>query len=187
MVFKLPIQFGTKSKIRTKNSNCDNNRFFILISLTIILCTTILSKHSQSQPKPPGKSNLVKIGNCTYSIIGNISAFNDAVKDQKVGNYQDALQKYLRSLNNVYKCNYKSYKAISWFKHLYHWFKHLHTFPSILNSFIKNIYKLSSDSGELYYLSLSNDLISDTNLLSFTYDGKCSGFSFFTLSKLHPE
>ena len=109
MVFKLPIQFGTKSKIPTKNSNCDNNRFFILTSLTIILCTTILSKYSQSQPKPPGKSNLVKIGNCTYSIIGNISAFNDAVKDQKVGNYQDALQKYLRSLNNVYKCNYKSY------------------------------------------------------------------------------
>jgi len=78
---------------------------FKIATFLILAHFSFLMSYGQNKPK----SNLVKIGNCTYSVDGNISAFNEAVLLQKKGDLNEAIPLYKRSLNNVFKCNYKTY------------------------------------------------------------------------------
>ena len=47
---------------------------FKIATFLILAHFSFLMSFGQNKPK----SNLVKIGNCTYSVDGNISAFNEA-------------------------------------------------------------------------------------------------------------
>ncbi|MBK7571701.1 MAG: hypothetical protein IPI10_08780 [Bacteroidetes bacterium] len=60
---------------------------FKIATFLILAHFSFLMSFGQNKPK----SNLVKIGNCTYSVDGNISAFNEAVLLQKKGDLNEAI------------------------------------------------------------------------------------------------